>query len=146
MTVEQPTSVNNLGTPSHSNLHRVVGADLGATDESLAVHADDSTRMSAMWMLNANAVTDANYTILDGDGYSDIDVSTGVSDRTITLPTLAANQGRVIFITKTDSGAGDVIVDGEGAEIFLDGSTTITMTTQGDTLAVKGSALGWKVF
>lgn len=61
-------------------------------------------------------VSSANYPVLDSDGYSHILVTTGASDRTITLPTAADNSGRELFIKKVDSGAGEVIVDGEGAE------------------------------
>jgi hypothetical protein len=57
-----------------------------------------------------------NYTIEDNDGLTDIFVTTAATDRTITLPTAADNQGRELFIKKIDSGAGDLIVDGEGSE------------------------------
>jgi len=61
-------------------------------------------------------VTDADYVILTNDGYDVIFVSTGSIDRTITLPAVANNSGRKIFIMKIDSGSGKVIVDGNEAE------------------------------
>lgn len=78
---------------------------------------------------NTNSVSGANYTILDDDGYEHILVSAGASDRTITLPTAADNTGRKITITKSDSGAGHVIIDGEGSET-INGSTTKTLYLQ----------------
>lgn len=67
---------------------------------------------------SVHTVSSADYTVLDSDGYKRILVSTGATDRTITLPTAADNEGREITIIKTDSGAGNLIVDGEGAELI----------------------------
>lgn len=57
----------------------------------------------------------ADYTIKDQDPDTII-MTTGASDRTITLPTAAANRGRRITIIKDDDTVTIVIVDGEGAE------------------------------
>ena len=93
-------------------------AVLKATD--LLMLLDGSTPKTILSPLlkraSINVVSSADYTITDTDGYTEIWVSTGASDRTITLPTLADNQGRKIKVIKTDSGVGDVIVDGEGSE------------------------------
>lgn len=62
------------------------------------------------------SVSSANYVILDNDGYLYIDVSTGASQRTITFPAVGTNAGRSITITKTDNGAGTILVDTPGAE------------------------------
>lgn len=60
-----------------------------------------------------NAVSSANYTGTDTDGYNDIHVTTGASDRTYTPPTASSsNTGRVIRIMKMDSGAGGVVIAG----------------------------------
>ncbi len=60
----------------------------------------------------------ANYIVLDTDGSCTILVTTGASTITITLPTLADNRGVNIEIIKVDSGAGKVIIDGEGSEVI----------------------------
>lgn len=88
------------------------------------------------------AVSSTNYTVLDNDGYRHIQVSTGASDRTITLPTAADNSDRMITISKTDSGIGDVIIDGEGAET-IDGATTYTLTTQYQQLTIVCNGTSW---
>ncbi len=71
-----------------------------------------------------------DYTINDTDK-NIIPVTTGVDNRTIILPTLADNQGKVFIISKVDDGAGRVIIDGEGAEV-IDGVTTIDLDSQYD--------------
>lgn len=91
-----------------------------------------------------NTVTSANYTITDGDGYRYILVSTGAVDRTITLPTAADNNERVIQIKKTDSGIGKVIVDGEGAET-IDGNTVFDLILQYDYVEVVCNGTSWHV-
>ena len=71
----------------------------------------------------------ASYTITDIDGISFLPVTAGSSgDVTVTLPTAAANTGRVITIKKVDAGTGAVIIDGEGAET-IDGAATTTIGT-----------------
>jgi hypothetical protein len=49
---------------------------------------------------------DANYTVLTTDGYNFINyATTQTADRTITLPAANANNGRIIYICKNNSGA-----------------------------------------
>jgi hypothetical protein len=73
-----------------------------------------------LWGWNTtNAVASADYTITDTDGYDGILVTTGASDRTITLPAAANNSGRRIFIKKVDSGSGGVAISGT-----IDGGTS----------------------
>jgi hypothetical protein len=56
--------------------------------------------------------TNANYTILDTDGYDTFFFSTGNTNRTCTLPTAANNTGRIFKIVKSDSGTGQVQIVG----------------------------------
>src|SRR5512146_1497690 len=92
------------------------------TDLRLFKTGDGSTAFNSLaWdprssFANAKTVTNANDTVLDNDGYEVWRFSTGASDRTLTLPTAAANAGREIELRKTDSGAGKAILDGEGTE------------------------------
>ena len=103
-------------------------------------------RLKDPWRLSAwpptKVVSSENYTITDIDGYEIIAVTTAASDRTITLPTLADNQGRVLTIVKVDSGAGEVIVDGEGAET-LGGFASLYLGKQYDFITLFGSAASW---
>ena len=86
----------------------------------------------------------ADYTIADGDGSSHYFITTGASDRTITLPTLADNIERSVFIMKADTGAGKVIIDGEGSEA-INGTLTWELNGQYQYLHLIGMANEWKV-
>jgi hypothetical protein len=85
--------------------------------------------------------TDESYTVLDGDGYKTILVSTGASNRTPVLPTAADNAGREITFKKIDTGAGYVVIEGEGAET-INGTANFTLNYQYDwvTLVCDGTA------
>jgi hypothetical protein len=89
-------------------------------------------------------VSSANYTILDDDGYGWIKVTTGNSDRTINLPTVAANTNRQITIGKVDSGSGKVIIDGENAET-INGAATYNVIPQYDNVILRSNGTFWEV-
>lgn len=91
-----------------------------------------------------NAVSSADYTVLDDDGYYLIAVTTGNSNRTVTLPTVADNTDRVLVIQKADSGTGTVIIDGEGSEA-INGSTTKTLVSQYEHMTIKSNGSAWAV-
>jgi len=84
--------------------------------------------------------TDEDYTILQTDGA--VMVSTGASDRTMTLPSAGTSDGKIIIIKKIDSGAGKVIVDGNGAQT-IDGSTTVNITMQYDSITIISNGANW---
>ena len=88
-------------------------------------------------------VTSANYTVLDGDGYTTILVTTGASNRTITLPALASNTSRVIRIKKIDTGAGTVIIDGDSAET-IEAASTYTLYAVNQAVEIQADA-EWKI-
>lgn len=104
------------------------GATLSALGSAVPASADASTYGTVKTYnpdvtSSVHAVSSADYTVLDNDGYTLILVTTGASDRTVTLPTAADNVGRRIKIAKADSGTGYVLVDAEGAET-INGSTS----------------------
>lgn len=76
-----------------------------------------------------HTVTNADYTILDNDGYTTFLFSTGGSNRTVTLPTAADNTNRLFKFVKIDNGAGSLIIDGEGSETIA-GELTQTIYFQ----------------
>jgi len=88
------------------------------------------------------AVT-ADYVILDDDNYSHIIVDSRTGDKTITLPTLADNQGRKIRVSASYAG-GKITVDGEGAEL-IDGDITLALQSQFDYVQLEGTATCWMV-
>ena len=69
-------------------------------------------------MRNIIAVTQADYTVKPGDGNPIIYVETGASDRVIYLPATPADvEGVMVTVVKTDSGAGSVIISGNGNNV-----------------------------
>lgn len=91
-----------------------------------------------------HSVSSADYTVLDTDGYYTIEVTTGASNRTITLPTAADNTDRRIVVKKVDSGAGIVIVDGESSET-IDGATTHSLYRQYDFVMLHCNGTSWDI-
>jgi len=86
----------------------------------------------------------ADYIIADTDGIKVIEVTTGAGDDTITLPTLADNLLKKITIRKVDSGAGNVIIEGEGAET-INGQTNLTLYTQYDWVTLEAGETNWYI-
>ena len=93
---------------------------------------------------DVHTVTSADYTILDADGYRHILVSTGASNRIITLPSAAANTDRLLTIKKTDSGVGLVTVTRAGSST-IDGATTFVLTNQYDKVTIVCDGTNWFV-
>lgn len=84
--------------------------------------------------------TDADYTVLDDDGYTDIFITCDGHNRTVTLPTAADNVGRKIRIINSD-GAGTVLVAVEGGNAFANGevaggSVSIPLFSRGDSITL----------
>lgn len=83
-----------------------------------------------------NVATD--YPILDNDGYATINVTTGATDKTITLPNAANNTGREICFRKADSGAGKLIIN--------DGTSNINhLIFQNGTISYQSDGTNWFV-
>ena len=91
---------------------------------------------------NSSSVT-SNYTITDIDNIRYLFVDPTDGDVTITLPTLADNQDRVIKIIVTDLG-GKVTVDGEGAET-IGGYASLYLQSKSDYLEVIAEAGEWQI-
>jgi hypothetical protein len=106
-----------------------------------------SNTITFAYEYKGNTVTDANYTILDGDGYEDIDFDPGASDRVCNLPDLASNLGRKIRISKITADAGKVTITCAGADKFLaiGSPTTLDLNDIGDTAYLLASPTGWKI-
>lgn len=84
----------------------------------------------------------ADYTILDSDLNPVILLTTGATDKTIVLPTLADNQGKLVTLKKVDTGAGMGLLGGEGAELIDDYSIAY-LQYKGDKITVIGTSSCW---
>lgn len=83
----------------------------------------------------------ANWTILDTDNDVVVVGACG-AQTTITLPTLADNQGRIITVIIGATPGFNVIVDGEGAET-INGAATLTNATQYSCLRLFAAPAEW---
>lgn len=110
--------------------------------------ADSNSAEDMNWLrrrFESVEVSADDYTIDDEDPDT-ILVTAGAAARTITLPTAADNAGRTITVQKVDSGAGAVVVDGEGAEVIFNQSTSfaaISLWNQGDFLILYCDGTQW---
>jgi hypothetical protein len=141
MTLNFPTIPN-----SYAPNTKAKSAEINANFSAILTALTSGTKDAYFGALALGQATKTNtdYTILDTDSLGLIYFSTGSSTRTATLPTLADNQGRIIYIFKIDSGSGAVTIDGEGAET-INGATTATLTNQYDGIAVYAGATEWSI-
>lgn len=118
--------VNGVTSAIQTQIDAKAGTTVATATTAGLVTSYDGTVQSSV-----KDIGDAAYTVLDADGFSLIktDATALTADRTVTLPTASANTGRKLTFKKGDSGAFDLIVDGEGAET-IDGATTKTLTNQ----------------
>lgn len=64
---------------------------------------------------------------------------------TLTLPTAVGNTGQEFTIKKTDSDFTEALtIDGDGSET-IDGSTSTTLNTQGETLKIVSDGTNWEI-
>lgn len=106
----------------------LVGAATKASDHNAAKPTTEAISASTVI---ADAMTERVFLI-----------TTGASDITMTFPTAADNQDRVLTFIIVSKGAGNVVLDGEGAET-IDGFSTLTMYTLLDKVKVIGNGTGW---
>lgn len=82
--------------------------------------------------------------ITDTDLIGTVRVTTGGSDRTVTLPTASANTNRELTFLVVDNAAGDVIVDGESAET-INGATTQILYGQYEKMIIRCNGTSWDI-
>jgi hypothetical protein len=112
----------------------------------VGVETDDLGTNAVLDSTFVSTKTNTNYTVLDDDDIGTLLVSTGASDRTMTLPTAADNSSRRIVVKKIDSGVGVVIIDPEGAET-IEGiaSGTVSLYNINDAITVQCDGSGWHI-
>lgn len=84
--------------------------------------------------------TDSPYAALPEDEYIECDATSG--NIVVDLP--AVSNGKVFIVKKVDASANTVTVDGNGAET-IDGAATQVLTTQYDTLVIRGVGGHWSI-
>jgi len=122
----------------YANTNALAGNGTSAPDKTIQQLANESNSIKTV------ATGDSPYTIADSDAYSIYSVDTSGGDVTITLPTLADNQGKKIKIVHTIAG-NTLTVDGEGAETLGGEVATIELTKINDMLEVQGVSSTWAI-
>ena len=135
-------SVTGTGVLDEDNMASDSATKL-ATQQSIKAYVDTEIAAATGGGVAYHAQS-GSYTVLDGDGYRVIGVTTGASDATITLPTAADNTDRRLTIVKADSDVGEVIIDGEGSET-INGSLTQTLTSQYDKISLVCTGTEWLI-
>jgi len=106
--------------------------------EALALTANDIPLDVATVTTTTYAATIANTFILADD-------DTAAALITITLPAVAtAGEGKVIEVKKIGNTA-NVVIDGNSTET-IDGATTLTLSTQYESVALVCSGAAWYIF
>lgn len=100
-------------------------------------------QIKAQRMNGVNTVS-TNYIVLDDDGVRFLYIDDTTVDRTITLPTAADNENRILSIKKIDTATGRIIIDGEGAET-IEGVATQTLNNNNDIMEIICDGTGWKI-
>lgn len=88
------------------------------------------------------AISNTDHSLSSSESFSR--VTTGSSNRTITLPTASSASGKEFIIKKVDSGSGTVIVSGNGSET-LDGSNTKTISGQYAYIRLISNGSSWDI-
>jgi hypothetical protein len=114
-----------------------------------ALEASTGTSAGTLTPIEGTATAKtADYTVLDDDNIRTILMTTGGTNRTVTLPTATDNTGRILTIKKIDDidadGTGICTVDGEGSET-IDGLTTRVLISAGDHVTLQCTGTAWVI-
>lgn len=93
---------------------------------------------AAAFYVKTKAVADSPYTLLSEDGYLRCNAVGG--NMTVNLP-VAIGNGRLVTVTKTDTSAYTVTLDGNGSET-IDGATTKVLALPNESIQMIDAAAG----
>jgi hypothetical protein len=114
---------------------------LRETDYNVAVETSELPGQSTI-QSNTVGIKSADYIILDNDNFGTIIVDDTSSNRTITLPTSADNDDRILRVVNDSTDGGKVTVAGEGAET-INGAASVVLYDRGDAITVQSDATNW---
>ena len=89
---------------------------VGITAFMLTLIDDVDAATARKTLTSIKVVADADYTMLDDDGYTDFLFALVTTERAFTLPTAAENTGREVYVKIISNTSGKLWIDGEGAE------------------------------
>jgi hypothetical protein len=117
-----------------------------AVDNSTQSYRTTGAQLKTYLGRSVKTVTNAGYSLLTADPYGSVLVTAGSGTRTVNLPAVADNTGRVVTIRKMDdvSGSFYVIVDASGTET-IDGALTFLLIDQDDSVTLLCDGTQWMV-
>lgn len=104
---------------------------------------DRAVTLSGGLSMGITSVT-GDTTIRADDGIGVIDVTTGESDVNIYLPSASSSVGRMLYISKIDSGGGDVVVTASGSDTII-GESTLRISFQHSNAQLQAQATSWGI-
>ena len=139
-----PSLHNSTTNPTSSAVDAEPGSLLLNRSSGVIYRKTDSGS-STNWVALAGAFGVQNETgtfTADIDNVHTIDTSGGAL--TANLPTASGLTGQTIILKKTTSDLDVVTVDGSGSET-IDGDTTTTINTEGETLIIVSDGTNWEI-
>jgi hypothetical protein len=135
-----PTGLTIYQTPALTNTGAKLLAVKNNTTEVAYIDKDGTVSQSG----SIKAITAISVDTTLSSAHYHAEVTTAASTITITLPAATSHKGRCYIITKVDSGAGTVVVDGNASEP-INGATTRTISAQWESVSIQCNAggTGW---
>ncbi len=130
-----------LGTNNAARV--IIDGTTGFVGINVAASGDQKSWLHVNGSFGANVTSVSADTTLNETHFA-VDFNASGGNKVATLPPAASCTGRVYLITKTDSSANTVTIDGDGAET-INGATTLVLTTQYATATVQSNGSGWYV-
>ena len=122
-----------------------VTLSLGGTDATPGFNLIDATGYKSRNVVTSILQTSVS---VSATGDQDVYLCTGGSGGlTVTLPAISSNNGRKITIKKIDSGVGQIIIDGNGAET-IDGAASKRLYYENESMTLvchTGATPGWYI-
>jgi len=142
MAIAQPSTTDPLNSPDHSKLHRVVGVDTGADDESLNIDANNTVTTAK----GGRIVNTTRYTTTQTVAVTDHVLFCDTDGGAWTLSLPAGVEGTNYKIINCGSSGFDLTVDPDGSEqLFKAGAGVASILADGEVINIHYNATeGWR--
>jgi hypothetical protein len=142
--IDTGTGVVNIGKGVNPSIEGYNTVTLRFQFDAIHLYSDGNTWyiVSREKFRDTYALSSADLTIGTQDGIETVLITTGNTNRTITLPAVGTADGRILHFKKVDTGTGTVTIDTPGAET-IDGNAQASILAQYDTLSIISDGSNW---